>query len=690
MKRPTLFLTAIIIFVSGIVLGIALLTSAWFFSAAATLVALAALYSVQTRLSLSSSQDIDTETPLHSSDGSQQMALFAELSPFPILRFNCEEEIIMANPAARRILKLDSQPQSPALKQVITAVRKYDLKTCIERGGILSCASTIDDKVFQFVFVGVPERNFGQVYGTDITGLKSAEEKLAESKRFLRKVIDADPHLIFVKDDRGRFTLTNEALAKLYGTSTDAIVGKRDSDFNPMADEVEQFSADDQEVITSLKEKFVEEKVTDSNGNVHWLQTIKRPLELPGSDTVHLLGVATDITKRKELESQLRHSQKMEAIGQLAGGIAHDFNNLLSGVLGYSGLLKINYKNNDDIVHLADKIEQAGLGAQKLTEQLLGFARGGKDQHIPVSLHSTISSSLSLIGRTIEKSIKIVSDFAPEDLYTIGDPVQIQQIILNLAINARDAMTESMGGSDGGTLSIKTEIVELDTPQTAQLRVSPGKYVALSIQDTGCGIEEEVAGRIFDPFFTTKRNDRGTGMGLSMVYGIVSSHGGSVQVESVVGQGSTFRVLLPFIDKPSNEAHTSQIGSSTHGTGKILVVDDHKVTREVTRKMLHKLGYEVVTAKDGLQGFEYYRKHHKSVDLLILDMIMPNMGAHQCFIECKKVNPDVRAILMSGYGRNNAVQNALDEGMLGFLKKPFQFNQLSEAIGQALDAQRAA
>ena len=391
-----------------------------------------------------------------------------------------------------------------------------------------------------------------------------------------------------------------------------------------------------------------------------------------------------DITERKQLEDQLRQSQKIEAIGQLAGGIAHDFNNLLNGVLGYAGLLMHHHGQNPDIAKIAEKIEYAGQRAQQLTEKLVGFARQGKHQNIPVDLHSSIEETVSLLQRTFETNIEVQQDLYKENVFALGDPVQIQQIILNLSINARDAMSPEAGGSNGGVLRVSTNIEDI-LPSTPVLgrELSPGKYIVLEVTDTGCGIPDEITSKIFDPFFTTKRQGKGTGMGLSMVYGIVQNHGGSIRVKSSVDTGTTFSVYLPAVESPDVPVNLTRSDSSIPGQGTILLVDDDEVTREVTSDMLETLGYTVVRAKDGLEAVEYYRSAHAGIDLLILDMVMPKLGGGDCFKKCLSINPQVKAILTTGYDNNHSVQSVLNQGMIGFLQKPFSLEDLSREVSRA-------
>lgn len=385
--------------------------------------------------------------------------------------------------------------------------------------------------------------------------------------------------------------------------------------------------------------------------------------------------VERDVTQERHLSEQLRQSQKMEAIGTLAGGIAHDFNNLLSGILGYSGLLKLHAESRSQVLQSAEIIERTALRAAELTQKLLGFARRGKHKNVAVNIHRAIDDCIELLSRTIDKRIEIVRRFeAPRDK-VMGDPTQMEQILLNLAINARDAI------EDRGRITFSTSIQEVvaGDVETAE----PGFYLVASVSDSGCGIPAEIRSRVFEPFFTTKENGKGTGMGLAMVYGIVKNHGGTIRLETEPGKGTTFHCYLPLANQSVREEVTPTV-PMVRGSGKILVVDDEELLRDVACKLLKHLGYQVVTAADGLQACEYYQEHQREVDLVIVDMIMPKVGGAECFRNLKRINPEVRAVLSTGYSLNDTAQQLLDEGMVGFIQKPYQLSQLSEVMAKAL------
>lgn len=615
------------------------------------------------------------------SQDEQQLALFTTLNPFPVIQFDHSGKILFANPSAIRTFSIQ-QEYGVYLTLCIPQFTLGDLQSCIENGSIISKTGNCKNKTFQFVARGAPGLGYGLLYGIDVTERVKAEEQLANSHQFLRKIIDTNPNLIFVKDADGRFTLANQSVADIYGTTIEDIVGKTDSDFNGQPDEVESFRQNDLEVIHHQRELIInEEQITDAAGNIRWLQTVKKPLRTL-DDNIHVLGVATDITALKQLQMQLNQSQKMEAVGQLAGGIAHDFNNLLTGILGYTNLLVSDGAIAEPALHATRMIERAALQASQLTQKLLGFARQGKHQHIAVDIHESVSEVVQLLKRTVEENIQILLQLDSSVGHVLGDPVQMQQIIMNLVINARDAIQES--DTKEGTIEIKTETIPAHaTKRIAHVSLDNKNYLQLTIRDTGCGIPAELHEKIFEPFFTTKDPSRGTGMGLAMVYGIVQNHGGSLAVESSEGAGSVFSVYLPIAEKLTDQV--VPVTTKTHqGQGQILLVDDHSMIRDVTSQMLSNLGYTVITAENGVKALEYYQDHALDVDLIILDMIMPKMSALECFQRFKRINPHVRVILSTGYVNNNRVQEILNEGMSGFVQKPYHLHELSKVVADAL------
>ena len=388
----------------------------------------------------------------------------------------------------------------------------------------------------------------------------------------------------------------------------------------------------------------------------------------------------------EELQERLRQSQKLEAIGTLAGGVAHDFNNLLTGILGYTWLLKQNAAPEGDVYRAAVVIENAAERAAELTRQLLGFARQGKHQEVPVDLNQLVGEVTELLGRTFDKAVAVHVAPPTYELRVLGDPGQLHQVLLNLAINARDAMP------GGGDLYFETGVVDgARVPRAAHPHLGRGPHALLEVRDTGCGIREGDLQRIFEPFFTTKEQGKGSGMGLAMVYGIVQAHHGAIEVESREEAGTTFRVWLPLIDglrlDPDAARRSAADGQTpVRGEGLVLLVDDEEIVREMARELLSSLGYEVVLARNGLEAIERFVEHRSRIRLVLLDLVMPRMGGRECLRALKRIDPKVRVLLSSGWQREGLLQGALEDGALGFLSKPYPLVTLSQAVSRAMQA----
>ncbi|MCB0336755.1 MAG: PAS domain S-box protein, partial [Bdellovibrionales bacterium] len=578
------------------------------------------------------------------------MSLFAELNPFPVLRIKPSGQILMANQSSVDIFSKPSFAKV-SLYELIPGVTEAEVRACIKNDSLFSCTSEINGRHFHFIFRGVADRCFAQVYGTDISELVDAKKELQESQLFLRKVIDTDPNLIFVKDRQGKFVMANQTVAELYGTSTEDLVGKTDRDFNPNIEETNRFFEDDRDVIDNLSEKIIREEITDKQGNVHWLETVKKPFITRNNETL-VLGVGHDVTDNRALQAQLMQSQKMEAIGKLAGGIAHDFNNLLTGIIGFTTLLQNCPTNPEQVLQSATMIQSAAEKAGSLTEKLLGFARQGKHQNKLLDLHITITDTLQLLRRTVEENIAIHEVLCPTALTVMGDPVQLQQVILNLIVNARDAIHAKDCVSSKDYISIATQI-HFDNPPTA-LALAQGNWIEVKIDDSGCGISEKNLDRIFEPFFTTKAKT-GTGLGLATVYSIVKAHRGAIVLESQENKGTTFDILLPLCsdvhlsepEQPSPQKEEIPKGSET-----ILVVDDEEAVRMVIQRSLELMGYTVLTAESGKAALAIFAEHAAEISLVVLDMIMPEMPGDELFYELQKIDSGLKVLIASGYSND--------------------------------------
>jgi len=392
---------------------------------------------------------------------------------------------------------------------------------------------------------------------------------------------------------------------------------------------------------------------------------------------------------QRQTEASLGQAQKLEAIGLLAGGVAHDFNNLLVGIVGYSDVLGRSSEPGTLAAEAAQVIGQASRRASELTRQLLAFARKGKQREEPVDLHALMTEVGALLARTIGKDIEVVCRPLAPRATVVGDPSQLHQVVLNLGVNARDAMPR------GGTLTMETRLETLDEARAWPLALAPGRYVVLAVRDTGVGIPPEVRQRLFEPFFTTKAEDKGTGMGLAMVYGIVKSHGGAVQVESAEGRGSTFEVWFPeagerdHLPAPEVPSPTPGLMAAVQASGAlVLVVDDEETVRRTAARMLRALGLRTAQAAGGPEALEWLRAHPGEASAVLLDFGMPGMDGLTCFRRLRELEPRLPVLVSSGYAEGGQIQVMLDEGGALPLPKPYTGDELARAVFTAVASRR--
>jgi two-component system cell cycle sensor histidine kinase/response regulator CckA len=518
-----------------------------------------------------------------------------------------------------------------------------------------------------------------------LAALKQAHQRSALSMQqlLLQKVIDTDPSLIFVKDFDGRFVLVNRAVAEIYSCAVEDLLGKTDADFNSNKGEVEHFLRNDREVMERGEPKLIsEEPVTNpATGITRWFQTIKVPLTLPGHNVRMMLGVGTDITPRRQLEEQLRQSQKMEAVGRLAGGIAHDFNNVLTAILGYSQMLLLDLPEGDARREDVQEIEHAANRAATLTRQLLAFSRRQVLQPQILDLNALVQNLDKFLRRLIGEDVDLRVHPTPDLWLVSADSGQMEQVIMNLAVNSRDAMPT------GGKLTIETCNVELDAAYAQRhIAVTPGEYVMLAVSDTGTGMDEETQARIFEPFFTTKGSAKGTGLGLSTVYGIVKQSGGSIWVYSEVGRGTTFKVYLPRATSTGAPLRPARAEpTDLRGTETILLVEDEDSVRSLAAKVLRGLGYQVLEAKLGREALAVADNHAEQIDLLLTDVVMPEYSGSELSRRLAEHRPSIRVLFMSGYTDEAIIHHGVLAANINYLQKPFTPDVLAAKVREVLE-----
>jgi|GEM_PF-6451382 len=418
-----------------------------------------------------------------------------------------------------------------------------------------------------------------------------------------------------------------------------------------------------------LELQFIRKDGHQLNCEVHfrmYLNDDKQP--------VGYVGVTRDITQRKEqeaekhmLEAQLFQARKMEAIGSLAGGVAHDFNNLLTGIMGYSTLLESRTDLEPDIKKASTVITAAAERGRKLTQNLLGFARKGKFENKSLDFAAIVSEVATLLKQTTDASIQIHWQSDGESYFVYGDPDQLHLSVMNLIVNARDSL------EDGGNISLALK----------KTTSSHEQFLEFSVCDDGPGIPDEIKDRIFEPFFTTKEQGQGTGLGLATVYGIVEHHGGKIRVDSKTGVGTTFTIELPLVDAAQSDDTDANAGPQV-GKGNILVVDDDDDVRDAVSFILESLGYDTCLARDGQDAVDVYTQNADDIDLVLLDWRMPGMNGKECFQKLREFDPDVIAILTTGYGQDGMVQELVKDGIHGFIRKPYRTQELADVVATAM------
>ncbi len=508
----------------------------------------------------------------------------------------------------------------------------------------------------------------------EITEQKRAEEALRESEEKYRNLVErANDGIAIIQDTLIKYI--NPRLAEICGYTFDEVAGKPLNEYI-YPDEIPKVVDHYQrrlagEEIPSIYETALRHK-NGSKIDIEFNTSLITYQEKPTA-----FVIVRDLTERKHLETQLHQARKMEAIGTLAGGISHDFNNLLMGILGSTSLMLFNIESNHPHYEILKNIEQHVQSGAELTKQLLGFARGGRYEVKPIDLNKLIKKTSEMFGRT-KKEIKIYTKYQKNIWPVEADHSQIEQVILNLCVNAWQAMP------GGGDLYLQSENVSLDENHVKPLGIEPGRYVRLCITDTGAGMDEATKQRIFDPFFTTKEMGRGTGLGLASVYGIVKNHGGIIDVNSQKGEGSTFTIYIPVSDKEIVE-EKGVSGETLKGTETVLLVDDEDRIVDIGKKILKLMGYKVLVARNGKEAVELYKKDQARIDIVILDMIMPEMGGGEAYDRLKEINPHVRVLLSSGYSIDGEATEILERGCNGFVQKPFSMKELSRRMREILD-----
>lgn len=570
-------------------------------------------------------------------------------------------------------------------------VHPDDLKQMLKYHRERRCAKKEIPKEYEFrfvrkdgeirdVFIRVdlfPDSNQSIASLLDITSRKKAELALEREKEKFRILVEEFPYGVAVIGRDGTYKYINSKFTQIFGYTLEDV---------PTGKQWWEKAYPDKEKRKLAKSMWVEDlkhfepgKVRSRCFSVRCKDGTEKIIDFRGASlhTGDHLMIYEDVTKEKEIEKRLMQAQKMEAIGTLAAGIAHDFNNLLMGIQGRVSLMLMDTPSNHPHFEELGKIEEIVKSATELTSQLLGFARGGKYEVKVADPNSIVEKSFKMFGRT-RKEIRIHEKYCGDIWAVEVDAGQIEQVLLNIYINAWQAMPS------GGDLYVETSNVYVGTDDSLSYQVEPGRYVKISVTDTGIGMDDDTLQRIFEPFFTTKKKQRGVGLGLASAYGIIRNHGGVIEVFSEKGKGSTFNIYLPASSKERVEEE-NYCEEVTSGSERILLIDDEEEVLDIGKKMLERIGYKVVVASSGEEGVRLYKEMKDAIDLVILDMVMPKMGGVDTFNALRSVNPNARVLLSSGYSLEKEAQEMLEKGGAGFIQKPFSIEAISKIIRKILN-----
>ncbi len=507
--------------------------------------------------------------------------------------------------------------------------------------------------------------------------------KLQRSELRYQHLVQNSPDIIYVLDSEGRFLFANVAIKRLLGFDPEQLNGRSFSTIVHEKDQerVSYLLSSAQPRNDPLRRREMKLRRCDDERTFKTFEISHVIIDLSYVDGdlsgSGVYGVARDISYRRQLEEQLQHAKKMEAIGSLAGGIAHDFNNILMGILGYTSLVLTKTEPDNPVHAKLLSIEQYVRSGAHLTQQLLSVARGRSFEVKPVNMHQVIEKTAGMFGRT-KKEMALELDFADPVWTVMADEGQIEQVLLNLYVNAWQAMP------GGGTVVIETENITIHESLSYQLGIEPGRYVCIRVRDNGVGMDEAVRQRVFEPFFTTKGDEKGTGLGLASAFNIMKNHDGTITVESTKGQGTTFSLFLPATDQAVQQEQTAH-EAVIRGDETVFLVDDEEVIIDVGVELLQELGYRVLSARSGEEALKRYREHKDEIDIIIVDLIMPHMNGGELCDSIRGISPDVKILLSSGYSIEGKTAEILQRSCNGFIQKPFALTELSKKLREVLD-----
>ena len=536
----------------------------------------------------------------------------------------------------------------------------------------------------------VPIRVDGKLFvlGTDrdITERLRAKAARARERAESRMIFNSVPALIWYKDTENRILRANRAAAESIGKRPEEIEGRSTEELYP--EEAEAYYRDDLEVIRTGRPKFgIAEPLQGVNGAKRWILTNKVPQLDESGEVVGLVVVSQDVTEIKEaeesrlvLERKMQEAQRLESLGVLAGGIAHDFNNLLTGIIGNASLARMDLPADSRLHRYFNQMEKASTRAADLCREMLAYAGKGRFLIEGVDLSAVVTETIHLLQSSIHKNTELKFQLAPSLPSVPADATQVRQVIMNLVLNASEAM-----GGRTGEVTLITGLIHADSAYLASAVAAPdlaaGEYAFLEVTDTGCGMSAATLAKVFDPFFTTKFTGRG--LGLAAVLGIVRGHRGALRVQSVPGRGTSFRILLPIAAGPPAAATpTPERAIAWRGSGAVLLVDDEDSVRDVAGSMLQAFGFEVLAASNGREALQLYRANADRIVAVLLDLTMPQMGGEQTFRELRALRADLKVVLMSGFNEQEAVDHFIGKNLAAFVQKPFDVATLRRSLQQ--------
>ena len=627
-----------------------------------------------------------------------------DLIPFSIFARDRQGRYILANQATAQVMGIpieemigrkhsELHPGDPNLE----VFAREDQQVLDSRQSMFIPEAKITDRYGHRRVIQVSKIPFRERDGTptsvlcvvlDITDLKQAEEAVRTSRENLMITLNSIADGVIATDAEGHVVSINPVAEKMTGCISREAIGLKlgvilnlinpDGEHQPV-DEIMRLAMQDGE-LTGLAHQL---SLQARDGTLRDVSLNWSPIRKEKGRYAGLVLVLRDVTEENRLTHRLNETQRMESIGRLAGGVAHDFNNLLAGIIGYSELLNISLTEHHEGRTYLKGIFEASERARDLVQQLLAFSRRSARDTKPLDLHIVIGQFTSLLQHTLDRRIAITQHLNATSTAVLGDRTQLQNALLNLGVNARDAMPS------GGTLTITTRNITLGSNECERYSypIRPGGYIEVSVVDTGVGMDRETLNHIFEPFFTTKGKMGGTGLGLAAVYGTVKDHGGYIDVSSKPGHGTSFTIGIPTTSETVTGDHAAAQASSESGSGCILIVDDEDIVLKTVDEILRSLGYKTKIATNGREAMAVYTEHHAAINLVILDMIMPELSGEETFRELKKINPQIRAIISSGYMQDHRMDALVELGVLGIMQKPFRKNELAAKVAAAMRGQ---